>query len=120
MFGKIRSYADIMDWASRAVLSWRPSNTMDTSFCVAALEETLARFGRPDIFSTDQGSQFTSAAFTGTLAAGSRRHPHLHGRARPLDGQRVHRAAVALALLRCNKLRSRPGGDLHPPLSTLR
>jgi putative transposase len=59
----------VMDWASRAVLSWRLSNTMDVSFCVAALEEALARFGKPEIFNTDQGSQFTSAAFTGTLAA---------------------------------------------------
>ena len=59
----------IMDWASRAVLAWRLSNTMDASFAVAALEEALSRFGRPDIFNTDQGSQFTSTAFTGTLAA---------------------------------------------------
>jgi putative transposase len=58
----------IMDWASRAVLAWRLSNTMDTSFCIAALEEALARFGKPEIFNTDQGSQFTSAAFTGSLA----------------------------------------------------
>jgi putative transposase len=57
----------IMDWASRAVLAWRLSNTMDASFCVSALEEALARFGTPEIFNTDQGSQFTSAAFTGTL-----------------------------------------------------
>jgi putative transposase len=59
----------IMDWASRAVLSWRLSNTLDGSFCVSALEEALARFGKPDIFNTDQGCQFTAAAFTGTLAA---------------------------------------------------
>jgi putative transposase len=59
----------IMDWASRAVLAWRLSNTIDVSFCVAALEDALARFGRPQIFNSDQGSQFTSAAFTGTLAA---------------------------------------------------
>src|SRR6267142_964084 len=58
----------VIDWASRAVLAWRLSNTMDTAFCVSALEEALARFGRPDIFNTDQGSQFTSAAFTGALA----------------------------------------------------
>jgi putative transposase len=58
----------IMDWASRAVLAWRLSNTMDVSFCVSALEEALACFGTPEIFNTDQGSQFTSAAFTGTLA----------------------------------------------------
>ena len=57
----------IMDWASRKVLSWRLSNTMDADFCVAALDEALARYGKPDIFNTDQGSQFTSDAFTGTL-----------------------------------------------------
>ena len=52
----------IIDWASRAVLAWRLSNTMDGAFCVAALQEALARYGRPDIFNTDQGSQFTSQA----------------------------------------------------------
>ena len=57
----------VMDWASRAVLAFRLSNTMDVSFCVSALEEALARFGTPEIFNTDQGSQFTSAAFTGAL-----------------------------------------------------
>src|SRR5246500_4883449 len=57
----------IMDWASRAVLSWRLSNTLDADFCVATLEEALARYGRPEIFNTDQGSQFTSDDFTGTL-----------------------------------------------------
>jgi len=57
----------IMDWASRAVLAWRLSNTMDTAFCLEALEEALARHGRPEIFNTDQGAQFTSAAFTGRL-----------------------------------------------------
>jgi putative transposase len=59
----------IMDWASRRVLSWRLSNTMDTSFCTEALEEAIMRFGKPDIFNTDQGSQFTSEAFTGILKA---------------------------------------------------
>jgi putative transposase len=58
----------IIDWASRAVLAWWLSNTMDVSFCLAALEDALARFGRPEIFNTDQGSQFTSVAFTGALA----------------------------------------------------
>jgi putative transposase len=48
-------------------LAWRLSNTMDASFCVEALEEALARYGKPAIFNTDQGSQFTSAAFTGVL-----------------------------------------------------
>jgi putative transposase len=56
-----------MDWASRKVLAWRLSNTMDTEFCIAALEEAIARYGRPEIFNTDQGSQFTSFAFTNTL-----------------------------------------------------
>jgi len=59
----------IIDWASRAVLSWRLSNTMDTRFCIEALEEALARHGKPRIFNTDQGAQFTSAAFTGKLEA---------------------------------------------------
>jgi transposase InsO family protein len=59
----------IIDWASRAVLAWRLSNTMDTAFCLAALDEALARFGTPDIFNTNQGTQFTSAVFTGRLAA---------------------------------------------------
>ncbi|SCB53239.1 Integrase core domain-containing protein, partial [Bradyrhizobium yuanmingense] len=59
----------IIDWASRAVLAWRLSNTMDVSFCVAALEEAQAKYGTPEIFNTDQGSQFTSVAFTGALAA---------------------------------------------------
>ena len=57
----------VMDWHSRKVLSWRVSNTMDVSFCVEALEEAIAKHGRPEIFNTDQGSQFTSEAFTGVL-----------------------------------------------------
>jgi putative transposase len=57
----------IMDWVSRAVLAWRLSNTLGADFCVEALEEALGRYGRPEIFNTDQGSQFTSDDFTGTL-----------------------------------------------------
>jgi putative transposase len=57
----------IMDWASRKVLAWRLSNTLDTSFCVEALQEALGRYGVPEIFNTDQGSQFTSGAFTEIL-----------------------------------------------------
>jgi putative transposase len=57
----------IMDWYSRKILSWRVSNTMDADFCVEALQEALSRYGRPDIFNTDQGSQFTSKDFTGVL-----------------------------------------------------
>ena len=59
--------AAIMDWAARHVLAWRLSNTMDAGFCVEALAEALARYGRPEIFNTDQGSQFTSFGFTGML-----------------------------------------------------
>ncbi len=57
----------IMDWATRHVLAWRLSNTMDASFCVEALNEALSRYGKPEIFNTDQGSQFTSFDFTGLL-----------------------------------------------------
>lgn len=76
----------IIDWASRAVLSWRISNTMDVSFCLAALEDALARHGRPEIFNTDQGSQFTGAAFTGMLAD--------HGIAISMDGRGAWRDNV--------------------------
>jgi putative transposase len=57
----------VMDWHSRKVLSWRLSNTLDTDFCVEALEDAINRFGTPDIFNTDQGAQFTSKAFTDLL-----------------------------------------------------
>jgi putative transposase len=57
----------IMDWATRHVLAWRLSNTMDAGFCVEALHEAMARYGKPEIFNTDQGSQFTSLDFTGVL-----------------------------------------------------
>jgi len=80
----------VMDWASRAVLAWRLSNTMDVSFCVSALEDALARFGRPEIFNTDQGSQFTSAAFTGTLAQAGVRIS-MDGRGRWLDNVFIER-----------------------------
>jgi putative transposase len=59
--------AVVMDWASRRVLSWRLSITLDSAFCIAAVEEAIARYGRPEIFNTDQGAQFTSAAFTSLL-----------------------------------------------------
>jgi putative transposase len=59
--------AAVIDWFSRKVLSWRISITMEKAFCIEAVEEALARYGKPDIFNTDQGSQFTSAAFTGLL-----------------------------------------------------
>ncbi len=59
--------AVVLDWFSRRVLSWRLSITMEAAFCVETLEDALARHGKPDIFNTDQGSQFTGAAFTGVL-----------------------------------------------------
>ena len=57
----------IIDWFSRRVLAWRLSITLSADFCVEALEEALARHGRPEIFNTDQGTQFTSSAFTDVL-----------------------------------------------------
>jgi len=80
----------VMDWSSRAALAWRLSNTMDVSFCVSALEEALARFGTPEIFNTDQGSQFTSAAFTGVLAAAGIRIS-MDGRGRWMDNVFIER-----------------------------
>jgi putative transposase len=80
----------IMDWASRAVLSWRLSNTMDSSFCVEALEEALARFGTPEIFNTDQGSQFTSLAFTDVLLRAGVRIS-MDGRGRWMDNVFIER-----------------------------
>ena len=61
--------AVVLDWFSRRVLSWRVSITMEVDFCLEAVAEALARHGKPEIFNTDQGSQFTSTAFTGLLAA---------------------------------------------------
>jgi putative transposase len=69
----------IIDWATRRVLSWRLSNTLTTGFCVEALREALARFGKPGIFNTDQGSQFTSEEFTTVLRD--------HGVAISMDGR---------------------------------
>ena len=57
----------VMDWYSRRVLSWRISTTMDSSFCIDALQEAMEKYGCPEIFNTDQGSQFTSEEFTSVL-----------------------------------------------------
>jgi putative transposase len=78
--------AVVLDWATRRVLSWRLSITMEAAFCVATLEDALARHGRPEIFNTDQGSQFTGAAFTGVLAD--------NGIAISMDGQGAWRDNV--------------------------
>ena len=80
----------IMDWHSRRVLSWRLSNTMDVGFCLDALEEALARHGWPDIFNTDQGSQFTSLAFTQMLSEDGIRIS-MDGRGRWMDNVLIER-----------------------------
>ena len=69
----------VMDWASRRVLSWRLSNTLTTDFCIEAVQEAIARYGVPEIFNTDQGSQFTSLEFTRLLKD--------HGIAISMDGK---------------------------------
>ena len=71
--------AAVIDWHSRRVLAWRVSITMDTAFCTEAVEEAIAKYGKPEIFNTDQGSQFTSSAFTGPL--------YTHGIRISMDGK---------------------------------
>jgi putative transposase len=80
----------IMDWFSRKVLAWRVSNTMDADFCIDALEEAISRYGAPEIFNTDQGAQFTSEAFTGTLKAAGIRIS-MDGKGRWVDNVFVER-----------------------------
>jgi putative transposase len=80
----------IMDWATRHVLAWRLSNTMDAGFCVEALNEALARYGRPEIFNTDQGSQFTSFDFTGVLKS-AKITISMDGRGRCMDNIFIER-----------------------------
>jgi putative transposase len=80
----------VMDWASRKVLSWRVSNTMEADFCIEALEEALERFGKPEIFNTDQGSQFTAPQFTGVLRAADVRIS-MDGRGRWMDNVFIER-----------------------------
>lgn len=80
----------VMDWYSRAVLSWKLSNTLETDFCVNALEEALYQYGVPEIFNTDQGSQFTSREFTDALKnAGTR--ISMDGKGRWLDNVFIER-----------------------------
>lgn len=80
----------IIDWHSRYVLSWRVSNTLDADFCVEALEDALHQYGRPAIFNTDQGSQFTSKAFTGVLIR-EKISISMDGRGRALDNVFIER-----------------------------
>ena len=106
----------IMDWATRRVLSHRLSISMTTDFCVEALEEAIAKYGAPEMFNSDQGSQFTSADFTGVLKQHSITQ---HGRQGPLGRQRVHRTSLAFREIRARlsacprKRRSRPCRDLE-------
>ena len=81
----------IMDWASRYVLAWRLSNTLDASFCTDALDEALARHGKPEIVNTDQGSQFTSFAFTGRLQVAAGIRVSMDGRGRCMDNIFIER-----------------------------
>jgi len=80
----------VIDWYSRKVLSSRLSNTMDNTFCVAALEEAIEKFGCPEIFNSDQGSQFTSEDFTGTLKKHSIKIS-MDGKGRCLDNVMIER-----------------------------
>ena len=80
----------VMDWASRCALSWQLSNTLDSVFCVEALEEALEACLRPEIFNTDQGSQFTSEAFTGCLEGAGVR-VSMDGRGRCMDNIFIER-----------------------------
>ena len=82
--------AVVLDWFSRRVLSWRVSITMEAAFCVEALEDALARHGKPDIFNTDQGSQFTGAAFTAVLTEAGVRIS-MDGRGRWMDNVFIER-----------------------------
>lgn len=80
----------IMDWATRRVLSWRLSNTMEADFCVEALEDAMAKFGKPEVFNTDQGSQFTSGDFTGMLLDAKVRIS-MDGKGRWIDNRFIER-----------------------------
>ena len=80
----------VIDWYSRKVLSWRLSNTLDTAFCVDALDQALTDYGKPEIFNTDQGSQFTSLVFTGRLLA-NQIQISMDGRGRAADNIFVER-----------------------------
>jgi len=80
----------IMDWHSRKVLSWRVSNTLESDFCVSALEEAIDNYGKPEIFNTDQGTQFTSKAFIGVLKL-NHILINMDGRGRCLDNVFIER-----------------------------
>ena len=113
--------AAVVDWFSRRVLSWRVSITMEVEFCLEAVEEALARHGRPEIFNTDQGSQFTSAGLHRPVAR--QRHRDQHGWQGRMARQRVRRAALALGQIRrglsASLRQRRRGARVDRPVSGL-
>ena len=102
----------IMDWASRYVLAWRLSNTLDASFCTDTLEEALTRHGKPEIFNDRPRQPVHQLRLHRTPAGGG--HPDLDGWQGPVHGQYLHRAAVALAQIR-GDLPARDRRRLPPP-----
>jgi putative transposase len=107
----------VMDWYSRRVLAWELSNTLEAGFCTDALDAAFAAFGTPEIFNTDQGSQFTGASFQGRLAGRGVR-PSMDGRRRALDNVFIERLWRSVkyedVYLRCYE----NGGTLWPGLKT--
>jgi len=81
----------VIDWYSRKVLSWRLSNSMESTFCVDCLQDALRKYGTPEVFNTDQGAQFTSAAFIGALTEHPSISISMDGRGRALDNIFVER-----------------------------
>ena len=88
----------IMDWATRKVLAWQLSNTLDASFCVEALKEAIAKYGKPEIMNTDQGSQFTGSAWITTLTEADVKIS-MDGRGRYLDNIFIARLWRSLKVL---------------------
>ena len=107
----------VMDWATRRVLSWRVSNSMEADFCIEALEEAFAKYGRPEIFNTDQGSQFTSPRFTGALETKGIKIS-MDGRGRWMDNVFIERLLRSLKY-ECIYLHAfKTGGELRAGVLT--
>jgi putative transposase len=97
--------AVVLDWFSRRVSSWRVSITMEAAFCVETLEDALTLHGKPDIFNTDRGSQFTGVAFTGVLTD--------NGIAISMDGKGAWRQCVRRTLVAQRQVRGGPSASLR-------
>ena len=106
----------VMDWAARKILAWRVSNTMDVDFCIEALEEALVRFGRPEIFNSGQGSQFTSLDFTRILLAAGVRIS-MDGRGRWMDNVFIERLRRGLKHERVYLHAFKTGSELRAGLT---